>query len=125
MVRATAERSTESMGAPHRWTEPELGRSTPVIARKQARLAGTVGPDESDALAAADLVSQGFDDDGAVPVGDRHVVCREDRLHAPSQLVARARALEQEQEERSAEQRHHDTDRDVPHQPCDEVGGGQ
>ena len=45
---------------------------------EQARLAGTVGPDQGDPLAAPDL-ERGCIHDAPVPVGDRDVVRREDR----------------------------------------------
>ena len=44
IVRATADRWTVSIGAPHRRTAPELGRSTPVIARSRLDLPAPLGP---------------------------------------------------------------------------------
>ena len=80
IVRATAERSTVSMGAPHRWTEPELGRSTPVIARSRLDLPAPLGP-TSATRSPPPISSVAAIDDAPVPVGDRDVVRREDRCH--------------------------------------------
>ena len=118
-------RPTDSSAAPDSRTDPLARRERPGHHAQQGRLAGAVRSDQGDPLAGAERQV-----DVRRATAPRRRTRREtpdsDRIgSAVTARIPSPRPIQQDEEERRAEDGHHDPDRDVADHPGDEVGGGQ